>query len=66
MLANAEDYRQTIQKALDYIVSQMNPDGSVNPTEKGFSPTTSFHGLWHLAAVARRRRAWSGESLPTP
>ena len=35
MLADARSYREAVEKGLDYLVGQTNPDGSVNPTEKG-------------------------------
>ena len=55
MLANAESYREAIRKALDYMVSQMNPDGSVNPREKG---SFAYYKLpWALVVGGRGEEA---------
>lgn len=55
MLVNEKTYRETIQKGIDYISSQVNPDGSVNPVEKG---SFAYYKLpWALVVGGRPAEA---------
>ena len=55
MLASAERYREAVRRGLDYLVGQVNPDGSVNPTEKG---AFAYYKLpWALVLGGRSEEA---------
>lgn len=54
-MRNAELYRESVGKGIDWIVSQINPDGSVNPAEKG---SFAYYKLpWALILAGRPREA---------
>ncbi len=55
MLTNASAYDDGIRKGIDWIVDQVNEDGSVNPTEKG---SFAYYKLpWALAIAGRSGEA---------
>jgi len=55
LLEGAARYRETINKGIRYIVSEINPDGSMNPREKG---AFAFYKIpWALVLSGRYEEA---------
>ena len=55
MLANGKAYEEGVRKGIDWIVDQVNGDGSVNPTDKG---SFAYYKIpWSLAVAGRTSEA---------
>jgi len=57
MLENRSAYQESVRKGIDWIVAQVNEDGTVNPVEKG---SFAYYKLpWSLAVAGRAEQAAS-------
>lgn len=55
MLTNAAQYEQGVRNGIDWIVAQMNDDGTINPADKG---SFAYYKIpWALAVTGRAREA---------
>ena len=57
MLKNRSAYEESVRKGIDWIASQVNDDGSVNPVEKG--AFAYYKVPWSLAVAGRTQQAAS-------